>query len=240
MKAKDAGRIPAFVRLRELPPVFDLRDVAVAFDWDANQSRVFCTRAVDQGLARRSGPRTGIYYNLVVDPEAHQRRIGEALQKCMPSTVIIGSSALHAGEWTTQRPHVLEVAVPRTRALRTFPKFDGVHIVFRDRYWYEAVAKELKSDPLQRSLRTLGPAAALADAWVNGDVWNPDPDDIQVEDAESLEVLRDWLLKLGMREAEADMRVKILERMHWGGLDSAWQEQDDDWDDPEPGIAQSL
>lgn len=218
MSAGAGARLSAVDRLRELGAVFDLRDVSQLFGWDEVQTRVFCARSNRRGLIRAAGPRSGIYYNLIVDPSGPQRRVGEALRRHSPSAIIIGGSALHAGEWTTQRPQFIEVAVPRNRTTRTCPRFYGARTVFRDSSWYLSVSSRLLADPEQRGLRVLAPEAALADAWVHRDVWKPDPDDVQLPDEMDLDLIAQWLEQLGMSSSDAARHVDQLERMRWGGL----------------------
>jgi len=111
-------RVSPTERVALLPKVFDHRDIEVTFNWTAEQARSLCCRLVREGVAEAAGKRAPIYYNLFLEPKGRSVLLGDALRKLSPAATLIGATALNAGGWTTQIPHILEVAMPRTRLIR--------------------------------------------------------------------------------------------------------------------------
>ncbi len=187
----------AIARLRQLPYVFDLRDLRTTFELGKGIDRVLVSRWRDASLIEPVGPNAGLYYNLVRDPDGAKQRIGEAIRRRFPAAVVIGSSAIHAGGWTTQIPRRISVAVPSESY---GAQMTGVRLLNRSRTWYARIqpglhlteeemidriglrATAAATDPMIRigmdGLPTLHPAWALADQLRYKDDWVPDPDDL--------------------------------------------------------------
>jgi hypothetical protein len=184
--------VSALDRLRALPEVFDLRDIEVMTGWSQKAAIVSASRWRDSGLAASLGPRAGVYFNLVKEPDGPRNRLAEAVYKALRAPVVaIGATALHFHGWTTQRPKLFEIAVPVTAKLRSLPTFDGVNLVARNRHWFSAVAAAQEPGP--GGFKVLKPEWALADAiGVRGTVvtggkpWKPDADDIDLPDEDGL------------------------------------------------------
>jgi hypothetical protein len=125
----------------------------------------------DRDLVLPTGPRTGVYFNLISDTSAPQTHFEEAIATLFPSAVVVGASVLHGAGWITQIPSQLDVAVLRRR---TFPAVNGVVLHPRTIFWYRLVHSRL--DPTEgQAVPRLDPAFALADALKYGDGWLPNP-----------------------------------------------------------------
>src|SRR3546814_2295443 len=119
-------RLTAVDALRTLPAVFDLRDVEVYLGMERKVASHYCWRWHEKMLVDSLGPRTGVFYNLIVDPTGPSTRIEEALYKLLRRPpVAIGATTLHWHGWTTQRPHRRELAVITSRHLRSLPEEIG-------------------------------------------------------------------------------------------------------------------
>jgi hypothetical protein len=172
-------------RLLELPVVFSLADAGktgagTGEPLGGEHLHTFLARAVKRGRIASAGPKSGIYYNLVRDPNA-RTRVLEAARKAYPSSVVVGAAVLHAHGWTTQVPHVIDVAVMARRSRRPI---DGVHFVERTRSWYRQHAKDiLPPGDSGFEVHALAPAPALADARAadeSDQLWVPDEDDLEI------------------------------------------------------------
>lgn len=190
----------AIARLRQLPYIFDLRDMRTTFEITKGVDRVLVSRWREKGMIEPVGPDAGLYYNLIRDPEGAKRRIGEAIRRRYPAAVVIGFSAIHAGGWTTQIPRRISVAVPSESSAA---RMTGVKLLSRSRTWYARIQEGLHltedemverigrraaaaaTEPMIRigmdGLPTLHPAWALADQLRYKDDWVPDPDDLDNE-----------------------------------------------------------
>ncbi|MCW3784299.1 hypothetical protein [Defluviimonas salinarum] len=176
-------RIRAFDRLRELPEVFTLNTAAAMLGGDTNLASTYIARWKEMGFVSSLGPRTGVHFNLLRNPEAASERRMEAIAYLFPGAVLGGVSAVHAAGWTTQIPRRLEILIP---VRRSCPAVDGVEIGQRPRSWFRKAASWIAAPG---PVPGIDPAFALADAWKTGD-WRPDPDDIEWDevDAERLEL----------------------------------------------------
>jgi hypothetical protein len=208
-------RKSVYQRICQLPTVFDHRDVELAFNWDHDQAKQFCVRAVEQGVAARAGERAGIYYNLFLEPKGRAVLLGDVLRRINPSVVMVGLSALHAASWITQNPRLLEVAMPRTRVVRSYPKIDGAVIVTRSLGWFSDVASSLSPADDQSNifgLRSIGPEAAVADLLANvgnlplmsgrmaRDLQKVDPDALEPIEPICPITLQSWMRLLGVSD----------------------------------------
>ncbi len=176
--------------LRELPPVFSLREMELLTGQAYPVCRLALHRWRRRGWIKDLGPRTGVYFNLLKDPKAWGNYLPDALRKLFPGAVVIGPSVLHDHGWTTQIPQLLHVAVPARRSL---PQLHGVHLVGRPRRWYRQVAPYLQ--PGSSGLPELPPAMALADCLRYRDSWVPDADDLELGEmsAQELATAARWL-----------------------------------------------
>lgn len=194
-----------YAELKKLPPVFLGRDFEIGLGYTPAAAQVALHRWTAAGYLARAGKRAGIYYNLVVDPDAASTRVGEAIALQEPSAIAVGATALHQHGWTTQIPRVRELAIPAHPNVRSRPQLEGVSFAFRTPEWYGKAAPAAK--PGVDGLPTLPPALALADAALFGGVWKPDPDDLDVpweEDAER--EIRDAFRSFGDEDrAEAEI-----------------------------------
>ncbi len=161
-----------------LPAVFSLPILQARLGGDANKAAIYATRWHTRGLLERAGPRLGIYYNRVRDPQGLEASRLQAARLVFPSSVLIGSTVLHDAGWSTQISQVREVAV---LVRRSYPAVDGVVFHGRTRVWYGQVHDGIIRDGVVPALK---PAMALADAWADPELWHPDLDDLEAEDVD--------------------------------------------------------
>lgn len=164
--------------LRALPEVFALSDAGLVLKSAPDETRTYIHRWKRAGLVDPLGPRCGIYFNLLRDPQGRSGRWLDAMRRLCPSAVIIGPEVLHAHGWITQIPSVLDVAV---LTARTYPEVHGARLHGRAGSWYAAL-------PPETAAQGLPPAWALADALCHSGLWRPDPDDLDYDLADMDEV----------------------------------------------------
>lgn len=192
-------------RLAALPAVVTLPMLCRSQGWTPEHASVYVARWAKKGLLERTGPRTGVYFNRVADPDATAHHRVAALLAVHPTAVLAGESVLHAAGWTTQTPTAVSVAV---LARPTLPQIDGFVLMPRPRRWFVA-QHPYRVDPEQASWNTHGlpslpPSLALLDAYADPRAWHPDPDDLDVDDAGRAEVAH--LLRRGTWEAPAALQ----------------------------------
>jgi len=73
---KTAGRISALKRLRGLPVVFTLSDLAKYFGWDGNAASQYLIRWRRQELIKPVGPRAGMFCNLIAEAKQKYQWLG--------------------------------------------------------------------------------------------------------------------------------------------------------------------
>jgi hypothetical protein len=183
-------------RLRALPEVFTLIDLlnpdrGIGLARETAHTTVM--RWAQAGLVKSAGPRAGIYYNLLRDPQGESNRVLQAAAKLDPSAVVVGAAVLHAHGWTTQIPQLYDVAILSSRTVK---QLHGVRFVMRPQAWYRRVhAQILQREDSPFDIPSLQPQAALDDALASDDLWKPDPDDLEIPlaDGDSLDDPHDAL-----------------------------------------------
>ncbi len=153
-------------------------------------ARVALTRWKTDGLAAPAGLRTGLWYNLVREPQGAEVLLGSVLKRHFGSPIIIGPTILNSYGWTPQAPHVLTIAVPFAR---TYAEVEGVHVHGRRIEWYGLVHKAwMKAERGHFQLAALPPEVALADALSHEETLaGLKPDDIEIpEDTVNLKLLK--------------------------------------------------
>jgi hypothetical protein len=177
---KSQRRASAIERLRALPPVFRGSDLSLRFGWSTHEAGEYLRRWKQRDLVKPTGPRAGVYFNLISETSAPETHLEEAIATLFPSAVVVGASVLHGAGWITQIPRQLDVAVLRRR---TFPAVKGVVLHPRRMIWYRLVHSRLERTEGQGVPR-FDPAFALADALKYRDGWVPQPDDVEFPEAE--------------------------------------------------------
>lgn len=172
-------------RLRALPEVFTLSDLlnpdrGIGLARETAHTTVM--RWAQAGLVKSAGPRAGIYYNLLRDPQGASERVLQAAARLDPSAVVVGAAVLHAHGWTTQIPQLYDVAILSSRTVK---QLDGVRFVMRPQAWYRRMhAQILQRQDSPFDIPSLQPQAALDDALASDDLWKPDPDDLDIPQAD--------------------------------------------------------
>jgi hypothetical protein len=178
------SRRDAVEMLRLLPAVFDLRDVEIYLEIGRAVASIYCARWSKRGLIVPIGPRAGVFYNVIVEPNAPSSRIHEAVRKRIRLPVIaVGAFALHQHGWTTQRPHLIELALPQRTTSRTVPKMTGIATALRSRAWFHVMLPLCTEGVNGFALPP--PEYALVDALshsptVGSQLWRPTPSDIDL------------------------------------------------------------
>ena len=165
-------KIPAHRRLRTLPEVFTTATLAAQLNGDTKAASVYLARWRREGLIAPLGPRAGVHFNLVRDPDAETNYRAEAIAYVLPGAVVAGASALHAAGWITQIPAALEIMVPGRAST---PEIHGVISDTRPVTWFILARQHLQRPG---PLPLLAPSFALADLCGSGG-WCPDPDDLE-------------------------------------------------------------
>jgi len=163
--------------LRKLPTVFSNKDAMRLFGKNDAWVKLAAHRWKEQGLIRPGGPRLGIYYNLLADPD-WRSHLPEIVRRVFPSAVVIGASVLHAHGWITQIPQYLYVVVPDRP---TRPKIGEVLSFPRSVEWYREMSPW---DNLSvEGLCSLSPQKALDDCRAHRtEIWCPDEDDLYIDE----------------------------------------------------------
>ena len=168
--------------LRNLPVVFSTADFVRVTATSDSGTRSALLRLTERNWIKPAGPRTGLFYNLFLEPRAAENRALEAVRRLYPSATVVGTAVLHAHGWTTQIPHETDVAVLTRRSVK---QFDGIHLIGRTRPWFVALMHSgelLRTSASPFPVESVTPAFALVDARQYGDVWLPDPDDLELPD----------------------------------------------------------
>lgn len=182
---------------RSLPPVLSRDELMASTHTKASLMPLYVNRWIKAGFLRKAGPRSGVYYNLIADPqwEAH---IPEAVRKRFPDAVVGGPTVLHATGCQTQIPGKMWFVVKREAC---FPQFDGVQWMIRSATSFS----NLEPMGTLFGMRSLTPEQALEDGVKHQnfkDAWVPDFDDIDTDEVkdiseEWIQVYKDTFLKSG-------------------------------------------
>lgn len=169
--------------LLDLPEVFTTTDAILVLQQTPENTRAYLSRWRSKGLVSSLGPKTGVHFNLVRDPNGNKNHFDEAVLRKFPSAVLGGLNVLHDEGWTTQVPHIRELYVPRRRS---YPKVDSLRFLQRTEEWFAKVHKYIDYAPCSnKSLPRLAPSFVLVDALVSQDGWTPDFDDLDFEELSS-------------------------------------------------------
>ena len=177
-------RVGYLERLQSLPEVFDLHQLESASGLSRQVLYLYINRWMNKGFVKPIGPRAGVYFNLVRDPNASER-LPEALQLLLQiPRVLIGGSALSWHGWTSRPSSVLELAVPISPKQRTYPQVNGVALIGRTMTWWNSMGFHCRQR--EDEMHVLDPAYALVDALATKPLhrskafaWRPAPEDIK-------------------------------------------------------------
>jgi hypothetical protein len=223
--SSETGQVSAFCRLRSLPPLFDLDELERTLGMTRKSAAYYAYRWKTAGLVSPLGPSASLWFNLVVDPNGPQARRGEAVVRLLGRpAVVVGGAALHQGGWTTQRHHMLPLAVPIARTQRTLPHLGhNIELLPRSLKWFRSLQMASLPGP-DKGVRIALPEMALADALFaqargtgrsSGHVmsWQVACDEVDLDDEdEDAPKVVAALSKLGASGEEAE---ELLERFDW-------------------------
>ena len=179
MRSQD--RVSAVERLRSLPPVFRAGDLSLRFGWSSDEAAQYLLRWKRRDFVKATGPRSGVYFNLLRESSSPDTRREEVIATLLPSALVAGGTALYEAGWTTQIPSRLETVALRRR---TYPKLNGVAVYPRGAGWYRLAHDWLQFPEDKQHLPRIDAAFALADALKFQDGWVPDPDDVEFATAQ--------------------------------------------------------
>ncbi len=128
-------------RLRSLPRVFDITELAETMGWSRKAAIVAALRWKDDNAVEPLGDKLGIYFNLIKDTDAVHNCMLNALVKLNdPKPVVLGGiTALNRAGWTTQISPTCEVIVPVRRGDETVPLTSKAHLLPRYPRWFKAL-----------------------------------------------------------------------------------------------------
>ena len=195
--------ISAFERLSKLPEVFSINTLVRYTGLSRAAAKVTLNRWSAHKLVQSAGPKTGIYFNRVLDPKGQRASAVKGLQMKYPSATLCGASVLHAAGWTTQIPTTLHAAI---EARASYVSFEGVTLHPKPLAWFVFMHKhsawvnagdtsgtgtantgkstsEYAPEFPTFGLCSLRPAWALADLYADTSTraWKPDEDDLDIE-----------------------------------------------------------
>lgn len=169
-EGRGRGKISSINRLKALPAIFTLDNAAAEIGCDTVTASVYIHRWRSLGIIEPVGERAGIYFNLLQDPAGPKNKAGDALRMIYPGAVLRGRSALLGAGWIKSESAAggaVEVAV---LSRRSYLSVTGFEIEGRSASWFSAMDPYILQRPPweSRGLRSLGPAAALADMVMKG------------------------------------------------------------------------
>lgn len=177
----DKSYTSAAKRLESLPEVFTGSDLTVLFGWTSQIASNYLANWRRAGLVKSLGGRSDVHMNLVknrhVNPELGLRRV-------FPLATKIGADVLREAGWSTQIPHLPQVAVPQPGPIYTV---NGFELTGRPPHWFRRVAPGVEDAP--GGIRRLQPAWALIDMIARAldgrvrNAWLLAPDDLDLKAA---------------------------------------------------------
>jgi hypothetical protein len=182
-----ATKVSARDRLLRLPAWFSLGTASDSAGMPRVSMAVYLNRWKAAGLVESFGPRSGVYFNRVLEPNTSIATRIDALRWLYPEAMLIGDTVLHAAGWITQIPRWTHVAIIDQR---TRHHLNGVRLHLRGRSWFGSVRSGVLSPgkgACGLMLPELAPAWALADQIRRGE--SPDPDDIELDEIPTPELL---------------------------------------------------
>lgn len=225
----DRKRRSAFEILSSLPPVVDLRDIRIGADTTHELAIAAAYRWRKAGYLEQFAEE--VWFNVAGHRAGPDGYLLQAVEKAqhMPF-LMIGLSALHEADWTTQRPAKPELAVATNSTIRTWRRMAGVTAEGRGVRWFQDAWEN--SSLGTRGFRYLSPEYALVDMIAakerfeeldredrnklrsrNAVIWHADPDDLALPDTVD-----------GTRIAEAALAFRIdaeLVRSYLEDIDDA-------------------
>ncbi len=166
--------------LEDLPPVFHRNTFMRLTNGDEGWAKLALFRWCQSGDLKMAGPRSSIYYNMIVNPR-WQDNIVSAIHLAYPSPVLVGASVLHTKGWITQIPRKIEIVKPDTASKVSL---EGVETYERPVSWYKEYGPFTQANNLL-AMAALTPVQAIKDCLVNKGkqgFWCPDQDDLYVPD----------------------------------------------------------
>lgn len=165
------------VEMRSWPPVIGRTELSRRTGLTCGVLKQRINRLIKAGFLRKAGPRSGIYYNLIAEPD-WRAHLHDAIVLRWPSAVLVGPSVLSGLGIQTQIPEQTWVAVMDSGSTASL---DGVATVRRNRKWFAAMNAQPHDD---LPMRALTARQAIQDATQFGDVpFDPDDcDDGLIED----------------------------------------------------------
>ncbi|UNC16303.1 hypothetical protein FE249_19015 (plasmid) [Acidiphilium multivorum] len=194
-------RVSAYQRLLDIPEIFRGAELTMRFQWTSKKTSQYLYMWAERGLIEPFGGHSDVYANLVRN---RTPKWEVALQKAMPSALVIGVDALRRAGVTTQIMHRPEIAVLSTDPVY---KADRYTLVPKSaRYFSRVRPGIIRQD---NGLQVLRPEWALADLLSSGG-WKGfplDPDDFDWDGGLDRDELRKAILSMKL---SADIEEQAL------------------------------
>lgn len=186
----DYKNTPYRVHLNRLPEVFTIAEFRRVLGFNDNTARVCLSRWTERGLIEPWAPRSGVYFNLVVNRRAKDECFAKAILMRFPFAALTGVDVLTHCGWVTQSSNTSTIAVAvrpqRGSTLKGdgYPQVEHAQFVYRPRKWWVACNADRacmtpEEKVLIRGLMPVSPGFALVDMWLHrNEAWFPDPDDL--------------------------------------------------------------
>ena len=181
----------AYTRLGDMPDVFNAITFARLNNMTTNEASVYLARMKSKKMLASFNGRAGIYFNLIKNSNAKNAHLIDGLKMIYPTAILRGESVLHAAGWTTQIPRRINVAILERR---TYVNIKEFVLSPKKKDWFITIHRYLlkpeNSEFSTYGLPSLTPALALADLYTKNAIrdWQPDPDDLDIEDSDWLNV----------------------------------------------------
>lgn len=191
-------RLSALEKLRLMPPCFTDRTFARVLRMSPPAAQVALHRLKNAELIDTAGERSGVYFNLFLNPNARDEYAIDALLHVYPTAILAGESVLHAAGWITQIPSAISVAVLKRDS---YQSMKGFSINGRPIDWFRRFAplliKAKDAGFNTYGLRSISPALALADLCVN-ERFVFDADDLDIPEEERDQIVQSFALLGGI------------------------------------------
>lgn len=220
MNAMQGGRYrSAYERLMALPPVFHINELGETYNYARNS----INRWRQRGVIVPIGHRSGVYFNLVADPQAPEKYREEGALRALAAgrrplrPFITGNAALYEAGLSDRPVTLIDVVLAGESIGERLTKEDIGDLSFhlRPAVWEEWVMEEadgsrpMKSYGISRS-PVLPPEMVYADQMVYGDylLSRPMPEGLHEKVAHLAESLQK---KTGMQRADENAHVSGID-----------------------------
>lgn len=182
--AQDKVYTSAYQRLMAMPEIFNAISFARLNNVTPKEASVYLSRMKTKKMVDSFDGRAKVYFNLVKNQQAKSDHIIDGLKMIYPCAILRGESVLHNAGWTTQIPQRINIAVLESRSYINISEFV---LSPKKQDWYDKVRSHWLMPNNKEKIATFGlpalpPALALADLYHSKSDWQPDPDDLDIDE----------------------------------------------------------